>query len=129
MVSTEQAARGSRAGNIVLWALQVVAALWFVGAAAGKFTGSPMIAATFDALGWGHWFMYLIGVLEIAGAVALFVPRLTGPAALALSALLVGAVVVQAVVVGSGVAMPLPLLVLTAVIAWFRRDGVVRLVR
>lgn len=129
MASTEQVGRGSRAGNIVLWVLQVVAALWFVMAAVGKFSGSPEIVATFGALGFGRWFMYVIGGLEVAGAVALFVPRLTGLAAVALTVLLVGAVVVQAFVVGSGVLMPLPLLVITAVIAWFRRDGVLRLVR
>jgi len=129
MTSTERAAAQGRTGNVVLWVLQVVAALWFATAALGKFTGSPMITATFDALGWGHWFMYLIATLEVAGAVALFIPRLTGVAALALTALLVGAVIVQAVAVGAGVLTPVPLLVLTAVIAWGRRESTVRLVR
>lgn len=129
MASTGQVARGSRAANIVLWVLQVVAALMFVVAALGKFSGSPAVAGTFDAIGFGDWFMYLVGALEIAGAAGLLVPRLTGPAALALTGLLVGAVVVQAFVVGSGVVAPLPFLVLTAVIAWFRRESVVRLVR
>lgn len=127
MASTERAASGSRVGNIVLWVLQVVAAGWFVMAALGKLSGNPAIKATFDALGFGDWFIYLIAVLEIAGAVALFIPRLTGLAALALVALLVGAIVVHAFVVGAGVVAPLPLLVLTAVIAWGRRASTARL--
>lgn len=37
--------------------------------------------------------MYIIGALELAGAVAMFIPRLTGLAALYLVALMIGAVI------------------------------------
>lgn len=127
--SGRERAGGRRVWHVALWVLQVVTALWFLMAALGKFSGSPEIVATFHALGFGAWFRYLIGALEVAGAVAMFVPRLTGAAALAFVLLLVGALVVQAFVVGSGVIMPIPLLILSAVIAWGRRDGTVRLWR
>ena len=120
---------GRRAWHVTLWVLQVVTALWFVMAALGKFSGSPEIVATFHAVGFGVWFRYLIAALEVAGAVAMFVPRLAGLAAAAFVALLAGAVVVQAFVVGSGVIMPIPLLVLSAIVAWGRRDGTARLWR
>lgn len=120
---------GQRAWHVVLWVLQVVTALWFVMAALGKFSGSPEIVATFHAIGFGAWFRYLIGALEVAGAVAMFIPRLTGLAATAFVVLLVGAVAVQAFAAGSGVLMPIPLLILSAIIAWGRRDGTARLWR
>jgi putative oxidoreductase len=117
---TAQRTTGGRFKNVGLWVLQVLAALWFLLAALGKVTGEVHSVATFDAIGFGDWFRYLIAVLEIAGAVALFVPRLVGVAALAFVGLLVGAVLIQAFVVGSGVVMPVPLLAVSALIAWGR---------
>lgn len=119
---------GSRLGNVGLWVLQVLTALFFLMVGVGKLTGSPEISATFDQLGFGDWFRYLIGVLEIAGAVALFIPRLVGVAALALVALMIGATVTQQVVIGGGVVMPLALLLPSAIIGWGRRGSIVRLV-
>lgn len=112
----------SRTGNVALWVLQGIAALAFLLAAMGKFTGAEQIVASFEAIGFGVWFRYLIGVLEVAGAVALLVPRLSGVAALAFVGLMVGATIVQLFVVGSGVAAPLVTLLLVAVIAWGRRN-------
>ncbi|WP_336213643.1 DoxX family protein [Nonomuraea sp. LPB2021202275-12-8] len=119
--------RKSRAGNIALWVLQVVAAAWFLIAAAGKFAGAEPAASTFEAIGWGDWFRTLIGALEVAGAVALFVPVLAGLAGMAFAGLMAGAVVTEAFVSGGSVVMPLALLVVSAIIAWGRRDSIVRL--
>ncbi|GAA2758016.1 DoxX family protein [Actinopolymorpha rutila] len=116
-----------RAANVGLWVVQVVTALAFLFAALGKFGGDPMVVATFDKIGFGDWFRYFIGVLEVLGAVALFVPRLAGLAGLAFVALMVGAVVVTVAVVGGSVVLPLALLVLSAVIAWGRRRSTARL--
>uniref|UniRef100_UPI00211D5EFF DoxX family protein n=1 Tax=Streptomyces sp. t99 TaxID=1828172 RepID=UPI00211D5EFF len=46
---------------------------------------------TFDAIGWGGWLMYLTGVLELAGAVGLLVPRMVALAALGLVGVMLGA--------------------------------------
>ena len=113
--------------NVLLWILQVVTALAFAVAALGKFTGSPEMVATFHSIELGDWFRYLVGALELAGAVAMFVPRLTGLAALCLAALLVGALMVQVFVVGSGAAAPVPLLVVSTLIAWGRWGSTRRL--
>jgi hypothetical protein len=105
----------------------VLAAGFFLLAAGGKLTGAEPSASTFEAIGWGDWFRNLVGVLEIAGVVALLVPLLAGLAALAFTGLMAGAVVTEAFVTGGGVVMPLVLLVVSAVIAWGRRDSIVRL--
>src|SRR5215813_12603480 len=72
-----------RVGNVALWSLQVVTAAVFVMAAVPKLTADPQAVAGFTALGLGTSGMYLIGALEIAGAVALLIPRLAGLAGVA----------------------------------------------
>lgn len=109
----------NRAWNVLLWIVQSVTALGFLVAALGKFTGDPQITASFDAIGFGDWFRYLIGVLEVAGAIALFVPRLVGLAGLAFTALMVGATITQ-LAIGESVVAPLVLLVPSLVVAWGR---------
>lgn len=109
----------NRAWNVVLWIVQSLTALGFLFVGLGKLAGDPQMTATFDAIGFGDWFRYLIGVLEIAGAIALFVPRLVGLAGLAFVALMVGATITQ-LAVGESVVAPLVLLVPSVVVAWGR---------
>jgi len=116
-----------RARNIALWVLQVLTAGPLLLAAAAKLTGAEPSASTFEAIGWGDWFRNLVGLLEIAGVVALFVPLLAGLAALAFVGLMAGAVVTEAFVTGGGVVMPLVLLMMSAAIAWGRRASITRL--
>ncbi len=116
-----------RAGSIVLWILQVIAALGFLLAALGKFTGGAESVTTFVALGWGPLPRYLLASLELLGAIALFVPRLIGPAATGFVALTIGALAVQ-LGTGGSVIMAAVLLVVSAIIAWGRRRSTVALV-
>lgn len=111
----------ARVRTATLWALQLVTAAAFLLAAVAKLAGVAQVVATFDAIGFGEWFRYLIAVLEIAGAAALLIPRLAGTAALAFVGLMVGALVTHLAVIGSGAGMVVPLLLLSAVIAWARR--------
>lgn len=119
-VATETASGANRGLNIGLWVLQVLVALAFVGAGLGKLTGSPQAVMIFETMGTASWMPYVIGALEILGAIALLIPRLTGIAAAALVVLLAGALVSHAIWGGSP-AFAVVLLVLTAVIAWGRR--------
>ncbi|WP_327694162.1 DoxX family protein [Streptomyces sp. NBC_00459] len=126
-------ARGRRA-RIALRALQVVLALFFgLASALPKLIAHPSAAESFDKMGWGSAGMYTIGLLELAGAVALLIPVLQSVAATALSALMVGAFIVQvAVFDGQYAATPLILIVPLALIAWARRGhnaDLLRLVR
>ena len=116
-----------RVAHIALWVLQAVVAGVFVMSALGKFTGAEPSASTFEAIGLGDWFRHLIGVLEVAGAVALLVPRLAGAAALAFVGLMACAALTEAFMSGGWIVLPLVLLALSAVIAWGRRAGVSRL--
>lgn len=119
----------SRAGNLALWVLQALLAVMFVTAALPKITGDPVAVAGFDLLGLGMPGMYVVGWLELAGAVALLVPRLVGLAATCQIALMTGAVVVTAILMPVMVAMPATVLVAVCVVAWFRRDRTASLLR
>ncbi|PRX51093.1 DoxX-like protein [Prauserella shujinwangii] len=114
---------GARAGEIVLWILQVLLAAYFVYSATLLF-GDDFVRK-FDEIGFGQWLRYLTGVLELAAAIGLLVPRLCGLAALGLCGVLVGAVGTELFLLADGDAvLPAILLVPAAVVAWFRRDTV-----
>ncbi len=112
-------ARG-RAVNIALWVLQVLLALLFAMAGFVKVIGNPAMVEMFATIGVGQWFRYLVGVLEIAGAVGVLVPRLSGLAALGLVCLMVGATLTNLFVLGTSPLLTIGLLVVAALVAWGR---------
>jgi uncharacterized membrane protein YphA (DoxX/SURF4 family) len=118
-----------RAANVGLWTLQVLLAAVYAFSAAGKLTAEAQNVAGFEAMGLGTTGMYIIGALELAGAIAMFVPILTGLAALCFVALMIGAVVITwAIGGGALVAIPATVGVVAAVVAWGRRDSTRRLI-
>jgi putative oxidoreductase len=117
-----------RKAEIALWALQVLMAAAFLMAAYTKFIAYPDAVETFDQIGPGAWFMYFIGAVELAGAVGLLVPPLSGLAGLGLTALLTGAVVTQLLLFDPVTAVnPAAYLVPIALVAWGRRRRTVQL--
>jgi hypothetical protein len=120
--------RRSRAGNAALWTLQVLLAAVYAFSAFGKLTAEAQNVAGFEAMGLGMPGMYIIGALELAGAIAMFIPRLTGPAAMCFVALMIGAVTIT-LAIGGGilVVMPAAVGVLAAIVAYGRRDSTMAL--
>lgn len=107
--------------NITLWVLQgLLGAFYIVASSAPKLFGAEAAAAGFDLIGWGDWFMYLVGALELAGGVALLIPRLSGLAAIGLGLLMIGAAVFNAALLDYPVLTPLILLAFVAFVAWGR---------
>ncbi len=122
--------RGRRA-RIALRGLQIVLALFYaVASALPKLIAHPSALEGFEEMGWGSAGMYAIGVLELAGAIALLIPVLQSVAAVALSALMVGAFVVQLMYFGGEYAVtPLILILPLALISWARRGSNAELLR
>ncbi|MFD8272687.1 DoxX family protein [Streptomyces flaveolus] len=120
-----------RGARIALRGVQVILALFFaVASALPKLIAHASAAEAFDEMGWGHAGMYAIGILELAGAVALLVPVLQSVAATALSALMVGAFAVQLTYFdGENAATPLILMVPLLLVAWARRGHNAELLR
>jgi uncharacterized membrane protein YphA (DoxX/SURF4 family) len=119
----------SRAANAGLWTLQALLAAVYVFSAFGKLTADAQNVAGFEAMGLGTAGMYVIGCLELAGAIAMFVPPLTGLAALCFVALMSGAVAITWIMFGASwlVAVPAVVGVAAAVVAWGRRATTRRL--
>ncbi|RSM38070.1 hypothetical protein DMB66_59225 [Actinoplanes sp. ATCC 53533] len=72
-----QPSRRSKSRAIAAWVLRVVVGLLFLLIAATKLIGTADTVDYFEAIGWGQWFRYLTGSLDLVGAVLLFVPRRT----------------------------------------------------
>jgi hypothetical protein len=119
----------SRVAGVGLWTLQVLLAAVYAFSAFGKLTAEAQNVAGFQAMGLGNAGMYVIGALELAGAIAMFVPALTGLAATCFVALMAGAVILTAAIGGGAlVAIPATVGIVAAVVAWGRRDSTRRLV-
>ncbi|RZQ61226.1 DoxX family protein [Amycolatopsis suaedae] len=115
-------------GEIVLWVVQVALAAYFV--YSGFLLFGDGVVRKFDEIGLGQWLRYTTGVLEIAGAIGLLIPRLCGLAALGLTGVMVGAVGTELFLLANGDALlPALLGVVAALIAWLRRDTIRALVR
>jgi uncharacterized membrane protein len=127
--STTPTTRTSRTANVGLWVLQVLLAVVYAFSAYGKLSAEAQNVAGFQAMGLGNVGMYIIGSLELAGAIAMFIPVLTGLAATGFVALMIGAVIAT-LAVGGGVLAVIPavVLVLATIVAWGRRDSTRRLI-
>jgi uncharacterized membrane protein YphA (DoxX/SURF4 family) len=123
MSSTATAMKSSKAVVRSVWTLRILLALFFALASAlPKLLALPAATTVFDAIGWGHWFMYLTGLVELAGAAGLLAGRLAGSAATALIVFLVFAFVTQLTAMhGENAGTPFIFMVPLAVIAWNRR--------
>lgn len=113
------AGRG-RAVNVALWMLQALLALQFAMAGLVKVIGDPSMVEMFATIGIGQWFRYVVGVLEIAGALGVLIPRLSGLAALGLGCLTVGATLANLFVLGASPLLPIALLMASALVVWGR---------
>jgi uncharacterized membrane protein YphA (DoxX/SURF4 family) len=119
-------AKSGKAKTVALWALTGLLACLFAFAGSMKFV-SPEVARQFAEFGYPAWFHFMIGAVEVGGALALLLPRTSFYAAGALAVVMAGAVfthlrageVPQAVV-------PLVLLGLLALVGYARRPRTAR---
>jgi putative oxidoreductase len=95
-------ARPRRLTSLLLWAVQILMAAFFVFVAAGgKLTGSQFEVQQFAHIGAGQWLRYFVGIAELAGAIGLLTPWLAGLAAAGLAADMAGATIINATVLRS----------------------------
>jgi len=108
--------------NVVLWILQIAAAGMFLMVGFLKLSGNAQLVGLFEAIGLGQWFRYLTGTLEVAGAILLLIPRMSGLGAVMLAGVMAGAVMTHLFVVGGSPLMAIILLAVTTIVAWGRRQ-------
>ncbi|ADD45621.1 DoxX family protein [Stackebrandtia nassauensis] len=116
--------RPGKALNIILWVLQGLLAAFFVFASAPKLLGDPTAVEMFGKIDFGDWFRYLTGIVELAGAIGLVIPRLSSLAASGLAIVMVCATVANLTALEMAWAAPqtIVLAALFVFIAWGRRD-------
>jgi putative oxidoreductase len=124
IVAQEGSRQVSKGWNIALWVLQVLVALAMLAAGGSKLAGVEPMVQQFETIGLGQWFRYLTGGIEVAGAVLLLVPRLSGVGALLLACVMAGAVAAHLVKLGGSPVPALVFLAMLVVIAWGRRGQI-----
>lgn len=106
------------------WAALALVAIALLAGGVANLAGVPLMHQSFAELGLPVWFGYLIGALEVAGAIALFFRPLSALAAAGLIVIMVGALYYHVVARHPAEGLPaLVILLLCVYIAWRRRPS------
>ena len=110
----------SKALNMTLWIVQVLAAAVLCIAGGTKLAGADMQMALFEQIGLGQWFRYVTGGLEVLGAILLLVPTTAAIGAALLAATMAGAMATHLFIIGGSPVPAIVLLLMTSAVAWYR---------
>ncbi|NIC07158.1 DoxX family protein [Billgrantia bachuensis] len=113
----------SLAQRRIVWAVRILLALVFGAAGIAKLAGVPQMVEVFDAIGFGQWFRYVTGVVEITGAVLLLIPAFGFVGGLLLFATMVGGTATHLLLIGGSPVPALVLGLLSAFVAWRLRPS------
>jgi uncharacterized membrane protein YphA (DoxX/SURF4 family) len=99
---------------VLAWAarLAVIAAFVFIGAS--KFSNNPHSewVRVFERIGWGQWFRYFTGAVQVTGALLMLTPWTLTIGALLLGCTMIGAAITDVVVMHAPGYVLLPLALL-----------------
>lgn len=120
----------SKWSTIAVWTLRVVLGLVFLSVGTTKLTGTGNTVDYFAAIGWGQWFRYLTGLLDIAGVALLFLPKSIFYGAIVLACSVgLGTLISLTVLRGNPtwgssttVVVPLVITLLAVLLAWLTRQ-------
>ena len=119
--------RTRSAEQVIVWILTVLLAAVFVTTGVAKLTGIEPIGLQAAAMrGFPDWVRTIVGLAEIAGAIALFIAPVSAFAAAMLAGLMVPATITQWISREPGVLVPVVLCALLLVVAWRRAPHLVR---
>ena len=106
-----------------LWTVQIVTALFFAAAAVSKLAGAEYNVIVFEKVGYGQWFRYVTGFIELSGAILVVVPRLAALGGAILAAVMTGAFFADLHYLDGNGVPALICFAVTASIAWLRRSS------
>lgn len=106
----------------VLWGVRILLALAFGAAGIAKLLGAEPMVAVFDQIGFGQWFRYVTGAVELAGAVALLIPMTAFLAALMLAATMACAILTHLLLIGGSPVPAMVLFTLAVIAATLKRS-------
>lgn len=111
--------------NILAWILAVLLAVVFLPAGGVKLMGARPMVQEFAQIGFGQWFRYFTGILEVIGAIGVLIPKYRFWAALELAVIMACATVINIVLlhVAPQARLTAVLLVIALALAWLRRPA------
>ena len=112
--------------SALIWALRILLAAVFLLEGIDKFSERRLWVRIFNEIGFGQWFRYFTGAVEVIGAVALLIPKATLFAVGVLVCTMIGAALTHVFVIGVGpqtVAVALLAVMLVIVGASARNGG------
>lgn len=115
-----QTTKASKALNLTIWGVQIITALAFLAAGGSKLAGAPDMVTMFEKIGFGQWFRYVTGSLEVTGALLLLVPRTAVIGGGLLAAVMIGAVGTHLFLIGGNPVPAAVLLALAVTVGWNR---------
>jgi hypothetical protein len=118
-----------RAWTIILWTMQILLALFFLVASGAKLIGTQQAVEQYAMLGFGDWFRYFNGGVELAGAIGLVIPRLCGLAAAGMAVVMALATVADILVLPNPPAVPIVLCLVFIALSWARWPATKALLR
>jgi putative oxidoreductase len=122
MITTNALPLASGKGRLItLGILSGLVALAFIAAGGSKLAGASAMVEVFNKVGFGQWFRYFTGVLEVAAGIGLLISRYAFYSAVLLAIIMVSAIIAHVTVLGSSPAAPVVLFVLTGTIAYLRK--------
>lgn len=83
--------RLSKTQVVVMWVLSGLLAAMFIGSGGMKLTGD--VSGVAQHFGYPIWFFYLIGLLEVVGAICLLIPRIAAEVGSFLIIIMLGALI------------------------------------
>ena len=98
--------------------------LAFVGAGGAKLAGAEMMVTTYETIGLGQWFRYLTGIVEVAGAILLWLPNRQVVGAALLGATMVGAVLAHLLILGPSAVPAIVLGLISAAVLYIYRSQI-----
>jgi putative oxidoreductase len=107
----------------ILLVIKGLLSLAFLAAGLAKLAGVQMLVDEFDLIGFGQWFRYVTGLIEISGAVLLWVPGLTFVGAGLLTCTMIGAVIAHISVLGVATMPPAIVLGILAAVTLYANRG------
>lgn len=106
--------------TVTLWTAQILLALFFVVAAGAKLIGTQQAMEQYAMLGFGEWFRWFNGLVELAGAIGLLIPRLCGLAAAGMAIVMALATVADILVLPNPPELTITLCAVFILLAWAR---------
>lgn len=102
--------------------VRVLLTFAFTAAGLAKLAGAEMMVATFDAIGWGQWFRYVTGIIELSSSAMLWIPGFQMIGAGLLTITMICAAGFHLLLLGPSAVPALVLGALSAYLVWTHRS-------